>query len=131
MRFKKREVNILVATDLASRGLDMPWVSHVINFDCPKTTSDYLHRAGRAGRAGRSGHVITFYRNKDAPMLEEMRLANEKKEPIKIRGSAYSVINKEDMSKMVRIGSSSRTKAKFQSKKALPAVQAKPGMTTK
>jgi superfamily II DNA/RNA helicase len=53
MRFKKRETNVLVATDLASRGLDLPFVSHVINFDFPKTTSDYLHRAGRAGRAGR------------------------------------------------------------------------------
>jgi len=53
LKFKRRESNVLVATDLASRGLDLPFVSHIINFDCPKTTSDYLHRAGRAGRAGR------------------------------------------------------------------------------
>ena len=62
MKFKKREVNVLVATDLASRGLDLPFVSHVINFDFPKTTSDYLHRAGRAGRAGRPGFVMSLYR---------------------------------------------------------------------
>ena len=87
----------------------MPFVSHVINFDCPKTTSDYLHRAGRAGRAGRPGYVITFYRNPDMPMLEEMRLSNERKELLKIRGSAYSLMNKEDMKKMVRIGAPKRT----------------------
>jgi superfamily II DNA/RNA helicase len=52
-KFKERKSDILVATDLASRGLDLPFVSHIINFDFPKTTSDYLHRAGRAGRAGR------------------------------------------------------------------------------
>ena len=73
MSFKKRESNVLVATDLASRGLDMPFVSHVINFDFPKTTSDYLHRAGRAGRAGRPGFVMSLYRQKDNNILLEMK----------------------------------------------------------
>lgn len=74
-KFKDRETNVLVATDLASRGLDMPFVSHVINFDFPKTTSDYLHRAGRAGRAGREGFVMSLYREKDLPILNEMKTA--------------------------------------------------------
>jgi len=69
-KFKERESDILVATDLASRGLDLPFVSHVINFDFPKTVSDYLHRAGRAGRAGREGFVVSFYREKDLPLLQ-------------------------------------------------------------
>lgn len=86
---------MMVATDLASRGLDMPFVSHVINFDFPKTTSDYLHRAGRAGRAGREGFVFSMYRNKDQAILDEMRLSHEQNEPLKIKGSAYSVTNKE------------------------------------
>ena len=59
-----------MATDLASRGLDMPFVSHIINFDFPKTTSDYLHRAGRAGRAGREGFVMSLYREKDMPIID-------------------------------------------------------------
>ena len=75
--FKERESTVLVATDLASRGLDMPFVSHIINFDFPKTTSDYLHRAGRAGRAGREGFVISLYRERDMPILEEMRISHE------------------------------------------------------
>ena len=63
-RFRDMEegCKVLVATDLASRGLDIPSVSHIINFDFPKTTSDYLHRAGRAGRAGRPGFVLSLYR---------------------------------------------------------------------
>lgn len=76
-KFLDRKADILVATDLASRGLDMPWVSHVINFDFPKSTSDYLHRAGRAGRAGRPGFVLSLCREKDNPILDEMKLANE------------------------------------------------------
>jgi len=55
----------LVATDLASRGLDIPFVSHIINFDFPKSNSDYLHRAGRAGRAGKHGFVMSLYRERD------------------------------------------------------------------
>ncbi len=84
-----------MATDLASRGLDMPWVSHVINFDFPKSTSDYLHRAGRAGRAGRPGFVMSLCREKDNPILDEMKLANEQDAALKIKGSAYSLKNKE------------------------------------
>lgn len=64
-KFRDREVDILVATDLGSRGLDFPFVSHIINFDFPQSTSDYLHRAGRAGRAGREGFVLSLYREKD------------------------------------------------------------------
>lgn len=59
--FKERKTNILVATDLASWGLDFPFVSHIINLDFPRTASDYLHRAGRAGRAGKKGFVISLY----------------------------------------------------------------------
>ena len=97
MKFRQRETDILVATDLASRGLDMPWTSHVVNFDFPRTTSDYLHRAGRAGRAGREGFILTLYREKNMPFLEEMKLCQENNLPLKIKGSAYSLKNKEKL----------------------------------
>lgn len=121
----------MVATDLASRGLDMPWVSHIINFDFPKTTSDYLHRAGRAGRAGREGFVLSLYRERDLPILEEMKNSHDNQEPLRIKGSAYSLKNKETMPKIKkgdvspRIGNASREEAqspKYQSKKSQIAV---------
>jgi superfamily II DNA/RNA helicase len=62
--FKDNHVNILVATDVAARGLDIPNVTHVINFDLPATYEDYVHRIGRTGRAGRTGKALTFVEHK-------------------------------------------------------------------
>ena len=58
--FKNDHVNILVATDVAARGIDINNISHVINFDPPKQYEDYVHRIGRTGRAGKSGKALTF-----------------------------------------------------------------------
>ena len=58
--FKENKVQIMVATDVAARGLDIPNVSHVINFDQPATYEDYVHRIGRTGRGGASGKAFTF-----------------------------------------------------------------------
>ncbi len=58
--FKAGKATILVATDVAARGLDIPSVSHVINFDAPKQYDDYVHRIGRTGRAGKAGRAFTF-----------------------------------------------------------------------
>jgi len=59
-QFRKGEVSLLVASDVAARGLDIPDVSHVFNFDVPHHPDDYVHRIGRTGRAGRSGTAITI-----------------------------------------------------------------------
>lgn len=59
-RFKQSSIDILVATDVAARGLDIPDVSHVINFDVPATYEDYVHRIGRTGRADKQGVALTF-----------------------------------------------------------------------
>jgi len=59
-RFKKSEVKILVATDVAARGIDVADISHVINYSTPQNYEDYIHRIGRAGRAGRIGYALTF-----------------------------------------------------------------------
>ena len=59
-RFKKTEIDILVATDVAARGIDVKDITHVINYAIPQTYEDYTHRVGRAGRAGKTGHALTF-----------------------------------------------------------------------
>ncbi len=63
-RFKRSEVQVLCATDVAARGLDIKEVSHVINFDVPATYDDYVHRIGRTGRADKKGIALTFVQGK-------------------------------------------------------------------
>lgn len=58
--FKQDKINILIATDVAARGLDIPDVTHVINYDVPQTYDTYVHRIGRTGRAGKKGTALTF-----------------------------------------------------------------------
>lgn len=58
--FKQNQIQILLATDVASRGLDIDSVTHVINYDLPETYDDYIHRIGRTGRAGKNGTALTF-----------------------------------------------------------------------
>jgi len=62
--FKENEINILVATDVAARGLDVADISHVINFDKPNNYEDYIHRIGRTGRANNKGYALTFVESK-------------------------------------------------------------------
>lgn len=59
-RFKQNEISVLVATDVAARGIDVADISHVINYSTPNSYSDYVHRIGRAGRAGKTGYALTF-----------------------------------------------------------------------
>ena len=59
-KFRSKKLKLLVATNVASRGLDIPAVSHVINFDMPDNIEDYLHRIGRTARMGRKGIAITL-----------------------------------------------------------------------
>jgi superfamily II DNA/RNA helicase len=68
-RFKSGEVNILVASDVAARGLDVKGVSHVFNFDTPWHPDDYVHRIGRTGRAGAKGRAFTFVTPEDAEAI--------------------------------------------------------------
>jgi len=71
-RFKKGEINILVASDVAARGLDIKGVSHVFNFDAPWHPDDYIHRIGRTGRAGATGVAYTFASSADAENIDNI-----------------------------------------------------------
>ncbi len=68
-RFKKGEVRLLVCSDVAARGLDIPKVSHVFNFDVPSNAEDYVHRIGRTGRAGRSGEAVMLVTRLDSKLM--------------------------------------------------------------
>jgi len=70
--FKKNYIKILVATDVASRGIDVKDIKHVINYDFPQTIEDYIHRIGRTGRAGARGDSITFFTNEDGGQAKDL-----------------------------------------------------------
>ena len=80
-RFKRGDIDIIVATDVAARGLDVERVSHVINFDIPYDTESYVHRIGRTGRAGRDGKAILFVTPKERRLLKAIEKAN--RQPMK------------------------------------------------
>lgn len=71
-RLRKGETQILVATDVAARGIDVPGITHVFNFDLPKFAEDYVHRIGRTGRAGRTGTAISFVSKADVQSLSRI-----------------------------------------------------------
>lgn len=80
-KFAKGKISILVATDVASRGLDFSGVTHVINLHLPEDKEIYFHRAGRTARRGREGACVTFVTRSDLPKLKKLLLALDK-EPI-------------------------------------------------
>ncbi|MEK9714834.1 MAG: DEAD/DEAH box helicase, partial [Methylophilaceae bacterium] len=91
-RFKNNEIQILVATDVAARGIDVDDITHVINFDLPRQVEDYIHRIGRTGRAERKGKAISLVVDKEKFMLQKIeKYANIKIEIIKSTHSTSDV----------------------------------------
>ena len=78
-RLKRGSLDILVATDVAARGLDVDRISHVVNYDIPYDTEAYIHRIGRTGRAGRSGEAILFVAPRERRMLAAIERATRQK----------------------------------------------------
>ncbi len=78
-RLKKGTLDIVVATDVAARGLDVTRISHVVNYDIPADTESYVHRIGRTGRAGRAGDAILFVTPREKRMLYAIENATRKK----------------------------------------------------
>lgn len=71
-QLKKKQLDIIVATDVAARGLDVPRITHVINYDIPNDVESYIHRIGRTGRAGREGNAILFVAPREMRMLKSI-----------------------------------------------------------
>jgi ATP-dependent RNA helicase DDX3X len=81
--FSTGEIPILIATDVASRGIDFPNVAYVFNFDMPTNIDDYIHRIGRCGRCGNKGKAIAFVDNKCIPIAEDLeKLLNKHKQNV-------------------------------------------------
>ena len=90
-RLKRGKINVLVATDVAARGLDVDRISHVLNYDAPFDLESYTHRIGRTGRAGREGDAIIFITNK------EMRMLNAIERTLKVTCDQYVFPTLEEM----------------------------------
>ncbi|MGI9201254.1 MAG: DEAD/DEAH box helicase [Woeseiaceae bacterium] len=93
-RLKKGSLDILVATDVAARGLDVDRISHVINYDVPYDTEAYIHRIGRTGRAGRRGDAILFVAPRERRMLSAIEKATRQKIEQMVLPSTEVVNNK-------------------------------------
>lgn len=81
--FKQGRYRVLVATDIAARGIDVDGISHVINFDIPQYAEDYIHRIGRTGRAGAAGDAITFVSRDEMQFLKRIEKFTGKRFPVK------------------------------------------------
>ena len=112
VRFKEGRINILVASDVAARGLDIKGVSHIFNFDAPWYPGDYVHRIGRTGRAGAKGRAFTLVTPSDDVAIENIQ---------KLIGQAIAVLGKAQKAPM---------KDKEQSTKSGKAARAKREKTT-
>lgn len=88
--FRNGSVKILVATDIAARGIDVLSISHVINYDMPDSTEDYIHRIGRTGRVEKSGEALTFVTSTDKSKVRELeKILNVPFESLMYKGSDY------------------------------------------
>jgi ATP-dependent RNA helicase RhlE len=90
--FRTGSIKILVATDIAARGIDVLSISHVINYDMPDSTDDYIHRIGRTGRVNRNGDALTFVTSADSGKINALeRLLNVPLERLILEGFDYSM----------------------------------------
>ncbi|MEG1992689.1 MAG: DEAD/DEAH box helicase [Acetivibrio sp.] len=90
-KFKGREIKVLVATDIAARGIDIDDLSHVFNYDIPNIPETYVHRIGRTGRAGHSGKAISFCMFEEIPFLKDIEKLIGKKIPV-VEGHNYPLL---------------------------------------
>ncbi len=94
--FRRGKKDVLVATDIAARGIDVPGITHVINYDMPQDAESYVHRIGRTGRAGREGFAISFCDNSEVGMLRSVeklikeKIEIEEDQPYHVKSSGSS-----------------------------------------
>jgi ATP-dependent RNA helicase SrmB len=122
-RFKSGEIRVLVATDVAARGLDIDDISHVVNFDMPRKVDIYIHRIGRTGRAGNKGTAISLVEAHDMAVIGKIerytqeRLSRRVIEGLRPKNKESRVVNKKVKLKLTT--AQKKAKAKKQSKKKI------------
>jgi ATP-dependent RNA helicase SrmB len=120
-RFKSGEIKVLVATDVAARGLDIDDISHVVNFDMPRKVDIYIHRIGRTGRAGNKGTAISLVEAHDMAVIGKIerytqeRLSRRVIEGLRPKNKESNVVNKKVKLKLTT--AQKKAKAKKQTKK--------------
>ena len=80
--FRRGELRVLVATDIAARGIDVDGITHVFNFDMPTEPETYIHRIGRTARAGAAGTAISFCDNEEKKLLKQVERLIKKQIPV-------------------------------------------------
>lgn len=115
--FKKKRTRILVATDIAARGIDVDNLSHVINFDLPEEPETYVHRIGRTGRAGLSGTAISFCDHEEQSLLRNIRKLINKDIPAKEdHPFAFKPTLSQQAPKVLLFSGYSRSRSRFRRK---------------
>lgn len=113
--FKSSSLKILIATDIAARGIDIPGVSHVINFELPMEAESYVHRIGRTARAGRGGIAVTLCDDSELQILDRIEVLIQKRLPFEIfkgRPEAYGKWNQEGSIRKVKAPTPGRSQEK-------------------
>ena len=119
-KFRNQKFRVLVATDIAARGLDIPHIEHVINYDLPQRTEDYIHRIGRTARAGKKGSALSFISENDKKIWRMIsKLINPNIEDKEIfRKKSKTPKSKNKIFKFKKNGSVSSKKKKNRKKKS-------------
>ena len=131
--FKARDFRVLVATDIAARGIDVEALGHVVNFDIPKVPEDYIHRVGRTARADATGEAFTLVGPEDEGDLARIERALGSKIPrVKLEGFAYGAAPDEalEVPRGQRIAAIRATKAKARARSAEKAAKKRAGEKT-
>ena len=118
--FRDGDLRILVASDVAARGLDIPSVSHVFNFDVPIQAEDYVHRIGRTGRAGRDGTAIMICSKRDRKNLANVEELLQKEIPLITFADetiSFDEIENEDLKSKMRNNAENSMTMRKQTKK--------------
>lgn len=118
-QLKEGAIDVLVATDVAARGIDVKTITHVINFDLPQSVEDYVHRIGRTGRAGREGVALSFVSSRERPFLSKIeKYTGHTITPCEIEGLEPKAIKTSTPDRYRPKGAQNKRRASFRARRS-------------